>query len=70
MRTVYDCPRYIGVSLVELEDTLTKGLLVIKSVCKTMKTVFLLHLSLLSLLSTSAPIHIRIHKFPIDKQVD
>lgn len=63
--------RYIGVLLVELENILTKGLLVIKSICKTMKTlVILLDLSLLSLLSTRAFIHLRICVFPIYKQVD
>lgn len=56
--------KYIGVLLVEL----TEGLLVTKSICKTMKTlVFFLDLSLLSLLSTSAFIHLRICMFLIYK---
>lgn len=63
--------KYIGVLLAELEDLLTKGLPVIKSFCKTMKTlVFLLDLSLLSFLSTSAFIHLRICLFTIQRQVD
>lgn len=62
--------RYI-VLLLELEDILTKGFLVIKSICKTLKIlVFVSDLSLLSLLSTTAFIHLRIYMFPIYKQVD
>lgn len=63
--------KYIVVSLVELNDVLTKYLLVIKSICDTTKNVvFWLALPLPSLPLKSAFIHLRIHMLPISKQVD
>lgn len=44
---------YVGVVLVAIEDVLTKVLLIIKRICKTMKTlIFLSDFALLSLFST------------------